>query len=213
MEKTKSKDTRQPGSNMEEKILAAAEKLFLQNGYPLTSTTQIAKEAGCNQALVHYYFRTKEKLFHAVLGGKIKKVFQKFISLEAGEGSFEKKLSQLIRVHYDTVRENSHMVPFLINGFRRDPKMFEHLIFEIGEIPRQTLDMFRNELEAEIEAGRIRPVSIHELVLNVISMNAFVFAIKPVYAKVWGLDDAEMETLLDGHREEVVKIILSSLRP
>ena len=28
-----------------------------------TSTTEIAKTVGCNQTLIHYYFRTKEKLF------------------------------------------------------------------------------------------------------------------------------------------------------
>ena len=39
--------------SMEEAILETAERLFLENGYASTSTTQIAKEVGCNQALVH----------------------------------------------------------------------------------------------------------------------------------------------------------------
>ncbi|MDR0510259.1 MAG: TetR/AcrR family transcriptional regulator [Rikenellaceae bacterium] len=51
----------------EQEILDAAERLFLQKGYELTSTTEIAREAGCNQALVHYYHRTKEQLFVKVL--------------------------------------------------------------------------------------------------------------------------------------------------
>ena len=48
--------------NMEQIILEVAEELFLDKGYALTSTTEIAKKAGCNQALIHYYFRTKENL-------------------------------------------------------------------------------------------------------------------------------------------------------
>ena len=36
---------------MEQAILRAAERLFLDKGFALTSTTEIAREAGCNIAL------------------------------------------------------------------------------------------------------------------------------------------------------------------
>ena len=49
---------------MEEVILETAERLFLEKGFALTSTTEIAKAVGCNQALIHYYFRTKDNLFN-----------------------------------------------------------------------------------------------------------------------------------------------------
>ena len=52
--------------NMEYKILKAAEKLFLEQGFIRTKMAQIAEEAGCNQALVHYYYRTKELLFEKI---------------------------------------------------------------------------------------------------------------------------------------------------
>ena len=56
--------------SMEERILACAERLFLNKGYNLTSMTEIAREAGCTQALVHYYFRTKENLFSNIFESK-----------------------------------------------------------------------------------------------------------------------------------------------
>ncbi|MBQ1851529.1 MAG: helix-turn-helix transcriptional regulator, partial [Paludibacteraceae bacterium] len=42
-------------TNLEQVILDAATELFLERGFDSTSTTDIAKKAGCNQALVHYY--------------------------------------------------------------------------------------------------------------------------------------------------------------
>ena len=48
--------------NIEQRILWVAERLFLEKGFNGTSTTEIAKTVGCNQTLIHYYFRTKEKL-------------------------------------------------------------------------------------------------------------------------------------------------------
>ena len=50
-------------SQVEEQILRAAEELFMEKGFDAVSTTDIARKVGCNQALVHYYFRTKDNLF------------------------------------------------------------------------------------------------------------------------------------------------------
>lgn len=198
---------------MEQRILAAAEKLFIRDGYPATSTTEIAREAGCNQALVHYYFRTKEKLFNRVLEGKVKEAFTALFSIEAGSGSFEAKLTRMIEKHYDMVRINSNMVLFLMNGLVRDPELFGKLTTGIKDVSTQALKIFQAELAAEIEAGRVRPVAVEQLVLNIISMNVLVFAIKPAYAKVWGMDDGAMERMLDERRSEIVTTILKSLRP
>ncbi len=213
MRKERLKDDMHDIHNMEEKILSVAEKQFLQNGYSLTSTTQIAKEVGCNQALVHYYFRTKEKLFHAVLGGKIKRVFKEFISLETGNGNFTEKLTRLIEAHYDAVMENSNIVLFLMNGFTKNSQMFEELLSGIGDIPRQTLNVFEKELKEEIDAGRIRPISVQQLILNVVSLNVFAVAIRPAFAKIWNFSDKDMDALLAERKAEVVKTILLSLRP
>ena len=53
--------------SMEERILACAERLCLNQGYKLTSMSEIARGAGCTQARGHYYFRTKEDLFSNIL--------------------------------------------------------------------------------------------------------------------------------------------------
>ena len=58
--------------NMEEAILEKATSLFLEKGFEATSTSEIARSVGCNQALVHYYYRTKERLFERIFQKKIK---------------------------------------------------------------------------------------------------------------------------------------------
>ena len=62
--------------SMESIILETAERLFLEKGFAMTSTTEIAKEVGCNQALVHYYYRTKENLFNVIFEQKFNGFFQ-----------------------------------------------------------------------------------------------------------------------------------------
>lgn len=50
-----------------EVILNAAKKEFAQRGYSGARMSSIAKRAGVNQALIHYYFSSKEKLYQEVL--------------------------------------------------------------------------------------------------------------------------------------------------
>lgn len=48
-------------------ILNAAEEVFAAQGYRGATTAAIAEKAGLPKANVHYYFGTKEALYHAVL--------------------------------------------------------------------------------------------------------------------------------------------------
>ncbi|MEJ1959164.1 MAG: TetR/AcrR family transcriptional regulator [Nitrosomonadales bacterium] len=54
------KDTR-------ERILDAAERLFMEQGYEATSTRGVTSKAGVNLAAVNYHFGSKEALMQAVL--------------------------------------------------------------------------------------------------------------------------------------------------
>ena len=54
----------------EDKIFAAAEKIFLRDGYAGSRMQDIADLAGINKALLHYYFRSKDKLFERIFDKK-----------------------------------------------------------------------------------------------------------------------------------------------
>lgn len=59
---------RRPGNpDTSQAILAAARDTFADNGFAGASIRRIAAAAGCDPALVHHYFGTKEKLFIATI--------------------------------------------------------------------------------------------------------------------------------------------------
>jgi AcrR family transcriptional regulator len=74
-----------------QKILDAAERLFGENGYSVTSLRQVITEAGVNLAAVHYHFGSKEDLLDAVVSRKVGPVTQARLELlaqaEAAAGS------------------------------------------------------------------------------------------------------------------------------
>ncbi len=47
-------------------IKEAAKKIFLKKGYAGARMQDIADETGYTKALLHYYFRSKEKLFDVI---------------------------------------------------------------------------------------------------------------------------------------------------
>ena len=83
---------RERDQSTEQAIVTAAEELFLERGYAKTSTVEIAKRAGCNQALVHYYFRTKENLFQEIFSKKILAFLRGVVSLDQQDLPFEHPL-------------------------------------------------------------------------------------------------------------------------
>lgn len=50
----------------EQKILEAARKIFLEKGLDGARMQDIADKAGINKAMLHYYFRSKDKLFEQI---------------------------------------------------------------------------------------------------------------------------------------------------
>src|SRR6185437_7301913 len=75
----------------EEKILDAAKKVFVTKGMAGARMQDIADEAGINKALLHYYFRSKEKLFEMIFAEAAEKLFPKINAIfESDVPLFEK---------------------------------------------------------------------------------------------------------------------------
>jgi len=55
--------------NTEAKILDAANSIFLLFGYHGTTLQQIADLAGIHKSAIHYYYRSKERLYFQVVNG------------------------------------------------------------------------------------------------------------------------------------------------
>lgn len=55
------------GESTAEKIIRAARKVFATSPYNATTTRMIAKEAGVEHPLIHYYFGSKEQLFNTIV--------------------------------------------------------------------------------------------------------------------------------------------------
>jgi len=200
--------------SMESIILETAEKLFLEKGFAMTSTTEIAKEVGCNQALVHYYFRTKENLFNVIFEQKFKEFFQHIFNLEnLDKLTFTEKLKHIIESHFDMVRQNSRVPLLIVNEFSRNPGMVGTLKEKLKDIVTGLFVSLNDDLQTEISAGRVRQITLIDLIFSTISVNISLFLLLPIAAEVMEMDGKQKEIVINHRREEHVTLILNSLRP
>lgn len=166
--------------SMESIILETAERLFLDKGFALTSTTEIAREAGCNQALVHYYFRTKEQLFIRIFEEKIKIFAGAFFSIDEKPGTFLEKLTRKIEAHFDIIAQNPKIPFLIINEITTNPQRIKALHKSIGEYPASIIRKVNEELEEAIAQGEVRPITVLDLILTVLSLNVLPQLLRPI---------------------------------
>ncbi|MEI6753823.1 MAG: TetR/AcrR family transcriptional regulator [Paludibacter sp.] len=198
---------------MEIVILETAERLFLEKGFAMTSTTEIAKEIGCNQALIHYYFRTKENLFNIIFEKKFKQFFQNiFIVENLDQMAFPEKLKHIIEAHFDMVRQNPRIPLLIVNEFSRNPEMVANLKEKLQGVVATLFESLNTDLQAEIAAGRVRQITIIDLIFSVISINISLFLLLPVAAEIMTLDEKQKEIVINRRRDEHVKLILNGVR-
>ena len=192
---------------LEEQILQTAEELFLEKGFDTTSTTDIAKKVGCNQALVHYYFRTKENLFMQIFAKKSTMVFE---CLKLSEGAdFQTALNDFIDAYFELLMNNRRLPFFIINELIMRDDRRQYFRKKVIESPKyiEHYGLWNALLQKEIEADRIRPTELSDLTLHVVSLLVFTFISLPLYSDFFEKDETGINTYLS-HRKEAIKELI-----
>jgi AcrR family transcriptional regulator len=85
----------------EEKIIQAANSIFLLFGYHGTKLQQIATKVGVNKAAIHYYFRSKERLYFKVVKNVLDLILNTEFGIISDRKGFEKPAWFLITELYN----------------------------------------------------------------------------------------------------------------
>lgn len=201
-------------NSTDECILQVAERLFLEKGFSMTSTTDIAREVGCNQALVYYYFHSKENLINQIFMKKTRMILANCRQILESDAAFEDRISQVIASYFALLNRTPRL-PFLIfselmtNENRRG--QVRDSIVSDPEVQR-VYYTFKRELDQEIEAGRVRSIDLLDLLMNIMSLTVMTFMALPMYADFLLKTPDEQRVFLKMREKEVRETVLRSLR-
>ncbi len=108
----------------EEKILVASKKIFLTKGLDGARMQDIADEAGINKAMLHYYFRSKDKLFEHIFTEVAGHFLPKIIAILASEKTVFEKIETFCNEYINQVIQTPYVPIFILNEINKQPEAF-----------------------------------------------------------------------------------------
>ena len=205
-------------ADTETRILDAAHAVFMRRGTAGARMTEIAREAGVNHALVHYYFRSKQRLAEAVFRRAIGQFFPAMIGVLASDAPLEDKVRMVAAAQIDMLQNNRYLPGYLLAELNHYPERAEQLLSTMsGTTPAnlraRLFGTLGKQLEDAARSGLLREIRPQEFVLNLVSMIVYPFAARPLVMVIMGMDDATFTAAMEERKKEIPAFFLSALRP
>jgi TetR/AcrR family transcriptional regulator len=175
----------------EQRILDAAHEVFLRRGTAGARMQEIAKEADVNPALLHYYFRTKER---------------------------EAKVEQVVDVELQQLQTTPYLPGYILSELTHHPERIRQLFSSVTgvtptEIGKRVFKVLGAQIDARVKAGRMHPIAPEQFAINLLALCVFPFAARPMVMALAGLDQAGFNQFIERRRRELAPFFLRALRP
>ncbi|MEX2347221.1 MAG: TetR/AcrR family transcriptional regulator [Balneolaceae bacterium] len=199
-------------SSTEFKIFEAAREVFQAKGLEGARMQEIADKAEINKSLLHYYYRSKDKLFEKVYQLSIIKVIPQIANLLNAEIPLESKLRKFTVKYLELIKSNPDIPLFVLHELNKNPtRMKSFMLNEIGK----KVEPFLNQIREEREKGNTVDLPAEQIIVNIMSLLVFPFMGRPVFQVILNKDDTEYEKFIDDRLsylpDYIVRITLNKI--
>jgi TetR/AcrR family transcriptional regulator len=192
----------------EQHILDAAKKVFYAKGYAGARMQEIADEAKINKAMLHYYFRSKEKLFDRIFAESFQNLFPKIMQIFIDDLTFEQKVESFFDKYIDFLLSNPHLPGFVLHELTHNPKGLSEMFDKSLPMPRK--DLLKNVFD--MPEGYMQGLDERQLFTNLLSWAIFPFVARPILSEVYDLDDKDFHAFVEERKKLLPKLFLNSLK-
>jgi len=195
--------------NTEQKIVKAAEKVFIEQGMSGARMQEIANVAGINKALLHYYYRSKEKLFDMVFRTAFKAFIPNLLEVFKGDEDFFSKIRYFVAKYMNVLEKNPHIPGFVLHEISNRPKHLSEMMQELNF----DLSFIYDQINEEIAAGNLRAIAPEQLIINIISLCVFPIVAKPmISAIVYKGDKKAYKQMINERKTLVADFVINSIK-
>jgi AcrR family transcriptional regulator len=208
----------EPNRATEQRILDAAHTVFLRRGTAGARMQEIAEEAGVNQALLHYYFRSKDRLSRAAFERAAAEFMPAVIGILASDAELEVKVRTVVELELDHLSRAPYLPGYIISEITHHPERARQLIASVtgrspDDLRPQVVARLGAQIDARVRNGTIRPIGADQFIVNLMSLCIFPFAGRPMVSAMLGLDPPAFERFIARRRAELPAFFLGALRP
>lgn len=200
------------------RILDAAHAVFLRSGTAGARMVDIARGAGVNHALLHYYFKTKEGLAEAVFLRAAADFLPGVLATLGSDAPLEEKVAQVASRYTDRLREQPYLAGYLVAELTLHAERVTQLLAgaaggALDTMRARVLSVLEAQIAARVRAGTLRPVAAEQFLVSVLGLTVFPFVARPLLQAVLGLDAAGFDALVVARRDEVPALVFGGLLP
>lgn len=200
--------------NTEQKILDAAKEIFQKKGMTGARMQEIADNAGINKALLHYYYRTKEKLFEKVFEMAFSLFIPKVKEMMSSDKPVFEKIEFFIENYLNLLQKHPYIPGFIISELNRNPQILVNIIEKNVQIKQEgIIEKLELQIKREVKEGNMKPISAQNLMINVVSLCIFPIVAKPILQGiVFDNDQNAYEKFLEQRKTFVKEYIINSIK-
>jgi AcrR family transcriptional regulator len=200
--------------NTEQKILDAAKDVFQQKGMTGARMQEIADKAGINKALLHYYYRTKDKLFEKVFEIAFSIFLPKVKEMMLSEKSIFEKIEFFVDNYLTLLQKHPFIPGFVINELNRNPQILVNIFEKNVHFKEDNIfELFQKQIDSEVEKGIIKPIDVRNLMTNIIGLCIFPIVARPIIQGImFNNDKKEYETFLHQRKDFVIDFVINSIK-
>lgn len=191
----------------EDLIAEAAREVFIEKGMAGARMQEIADKAGINKSLLHYYFRSKDKLFNFVFDKIIKQIGSRLNSIIFDGEGVENKVRAFVDLYTNLLLKNPFLPNFVLGELSKNP---DGLLDRFLDAKISVKDFIAPMRDSLIKEGyNIHP---HDFVINTLSMVIFPVAAKPLITKLlFEGDKKAYKEYIISRKESIVVYVMNAL--
>lgn len=192
---------------LQDSIMEAASRLFIQRGFQGTSMGDIAEAMGVTRTAIYYYFRNKEAILRELTSGITEMAAKLAVGVTTEQADPEETLRKLVAQHASLILAN----PLQFRVVERNEEQLSPAIKKKAEASRRmVLERFSAAIDAGIRTGQFRNVNPKVAAFAIIGMcnwGAWWFNPKGTL----GFDDV-VKTIVDLAMNSVLRVEGRQLR-
>lgn len=197
-------------SNLEERIIEVAKSLFMEKGYSDTSMSEIAEKVGINRPGLHYYFRTKDKMFNAVFGMIVMSVAPKFQNIILQKDlPIATRVEKVIDVYYQMLQKNPYLPLFILREMNRDINFLFNAFCSLDVA--NFFEGLKTSLQEEMANGKLKQVPLRIVFFTFYSALIFPFISRNLISLEMLNENETFEELLVEWKPYIVKQMVNLL--
>jgi len=202
-------------SETEQRIFDSAREVFIRDGRDGARMEEIARHAGINKALLHYYFRSKERLYQAIFQREFKRVIGDLSDSLALNLDTSHFLQSFINNYIDRLNQNSHVIQFMLWEIRSGGENMKEFLQELFSSDRLSFTPWKviKKFQQAMKNGEIRKTDPHQLLLSIISLCIYTFIAGPIIEAIFPEINTMDSKFINKRKKEIFQLVWNGIKP